>query len=336
MNDLTIGRHRVIAILAVFAVFVWGVAGHFDRQGTGRFDPLYETDYTIQRIRDGGTHTTAGLQPGDSVISVEGIPVVELGMYSRWPRSLSRRPGDSLTLVVQRGPQLVSREVVLAEPSGGNTSLILGGLVIVLAFVGAGMWALFTVQSVHAVRLAYIGLAVAAAVPGPYLGSWDGVATHFQIAVLVLWTVLLLRFFLMFPHPTRVGQSRIATGLIYGGWMVLLFCLMLELIYHPRLYHTFGPLYGLLMLVYAVLAVSALFHTLVKTPKIERNASGVSVILAGVVIALVPTIIGAVDWAFLWNVDIPGSSWFPLMLGVIPISMAIAIRKHARSTVSPA
>jgi hypothetical protein len=232
-------------------------------------------------------------------------------------------------MVVQRDGQLVSGDISFREPSGGNTKLALGGIVIMVSFLGSGLWVLFTVQSVHAVRLAYIGLALGAGVPGPYLGSWDGVATHFQIAVLVLWTLLILRFFLRFPKPKRIGQSGLATGLIYGAWAALLFCLVFELVFHPRLYHTFGPLYGLLMFAYAALAVAALVHTVLKTSREDLRESGMSIILLGAVVALVPTLVAAIDWMFLWNFDIPGSNWFPLLLGVIPLTMAWAVRKHA-------
>ncbi len=337
MNDHTnkpkMGRHRAIAVTALVAIMVWTVAGFIDRSNRGRFDPLFQPNYKVLYAPEGGTLESAGFLPGDSIISVEGIPVADLGMYSRWPRSFSRRPGETLSLIAMRGGQEIAGDIVLREPSGGNTSLILGGIAIVLAFVGGGLWALFTTCSAHGVRLAYIGLMLAAAVPGPYLGTWDGVATHFQVAVLVLWTILLLRFFLIFPRSKRIAQNRVVTAITYGPWLLLLCTLVLELLFHPRFYHTFGPLYGLLMFAYSGLAVVALVHTLVKTPSDEQRASGIRLILAGVVVALVPTLIGVVDWFFLWGIDIPGSNWFPLMLGAIPISTAMAVRRDAANGV---
>ncbi len=329
IDKMTLFRHRVFAIVAVVAITAWAIVGVFDRSGWGRYDPLFQPDYTILHAPEGRTLESAGFQQGDSVISVEGIPVEELGMYSRWPRSLRRKPGESLTLVVDREGQTLSADIVLRDPRAGNNNLLLGGSVILLAFVGAGLWALFSTGSIHGVRLAYIGLTPAAAIPGPYLGGWDGVAMHFQVAMFVLWTLLLLRFFLLFPQTKRIGQNRVATALIFGGWLVLIVTLILELIFHPRFYHTFGPLYGLLMFVYSVFAVAALIHTLIKTPKGQQRESGMRIILTGAMAGLIPTIVAEVDRMFLWNIDIPGSSWFPLALGAIPISMAIAVRRQA-------
>jgi hypothetical protein len=61
-----------------------------------------------------------------------------------------------------------------------------------------------------------------------------------QVAFILLWSILLLRFFLTFPRPKRVSRSRLATTVVYGSWVLFLGCLLLELIMHPALYHTFG------------------------------------------------------------------------------------------------
>ncbi len=53
------------------------------------------------------------------------------------------------------------------------------------------------------------------------------------------------------------------------------------------------------MLGYSVFAVVAVVHTVVKTPRGELRDSGMGIILVGVVVALVPTLVSAVDWMFL-------------------------------------
>jgi hypothetical protein len=330
MDALAVKRRRTLVLVAAAACITWGIAGFVSRLDAGYTDALFEPDYTILHVPEGGPLDEAGFQSGDSVISVEGIPVTELGMYSRWPRSLARRPGESLTMVVERDGELVSGEVVYREPSSANLEMRLGGAAIMLSFLGFGLWVLFTVPTPHARRLAYIGLVLAAAVPGPDLGSWNGVRDHIGVLAMALWTLLLLRFFLFFPKPKRIAESRLATGLTYLPFGILAFCLILELIFHPRFYHSFGGFNGLLMLAYAALAVVALAHTAVKTPRQERRASGMNIILVGVVVAVVPSLVAFIDWGFLWNVSIPGSGYFPLLLGVVPLAMALGVRKQAR------
>ena len=327
---MTVSRSRRWVLVAVLAIVVWGIAGFFDQRNAGFAGPLFEPNYIIEHVPAGGPLDQAGFQPGDRVVSVEGVPIEELGMYSRWPRSLSRRPGESLTLVIDRDGELVSGAIVYGESSAGGEKLRLGGALIMLSFLGFGLWGLLTVPTPHAARFAVIGLALGAAVPGPYLGAWDGVASHVQVAALVLWTLLLLRFFLLFPKAKRLEKSRLATAVIYGAWGTLVVCLVLELIFHPTLYHTFGPLYGLLMLVYSALALVAVIHTALAMSRDERRRSGMGIILLGVGVAFVATTIAFVDMAFLWDFNIPGSSYFPLLIAVIPLTMALGVRKQAR------
>lgn len=329
MTSATLSGRRALVLIAAAACITWGIAGFVSRLNAGYTDALFEPDYTIRHVPEGGPLGDAGFQVGDSVVSVEGIPVTDLGMYSRWPRSLTRRPGESLTMEVDRDGELVSGEVVYREPSSANLEMRLGGAAIMLSFLGFGLWALFTVPTSHARRLAYIGLALAVAVPGPDLGSWNGVRDHIGTAAMVLWTLLLFRFFLFFPKPKRIAESRLATGLTYLPFGILVFCLILELIFHPRFYHTFGGFYSLLMLAYATLAVVAVVHTAVKTPRQELRDSGMSVILIGVAVAVVPSLVALIDWGFLWYVSIPGSSYFPLLIAVIPVAMALGVRKQA-------
>jgi len=51
------------------------------------------------------------------VVSVEGTPVEELGMESRWPRRLAPRIGQSLRFVVDRNGETVPIDVVYPPPS---------------------------------------------------------------------------------------------------------------------------------------------------------------------------------------------------------------------------
>ena len=102
MDGATLKRHRMWVPAAAAVILTWGIVGLFSGTDAGYTDALFEPDYTILHVPDGGPLDEAGFQPGDSVVTVEGIPVTELGMYSRWHRSLSRRPGESLTMVVER------------------------------------------------------------------------------------------------------------------------------------------------------------------------------------------------------------------------------------------
>jgi len=329
MDGETSQRSRRLMLAAGVFLTVWAIWGFIDGVNEGYTDALFEPDYTIGRAPEGGVLREAGFQAGDSVVAVEGIPVVELGMYSRWPRSLDRAPGESLTLTVERQGELVDGEVMFRKVPSGTVKMRAGGTIIVFAFLWAGMWALLVVRTAHARRLALLGLVLAVGIPGPDAGTWNGVMGHIQAAALALWTLLLLRFFLFFPAPTRMGESRVTTAVLYAAWVGLLICFGLELVYHPRLYHSFGGYTYLLMLAYALLAFGAVAHTVITTPRPELRESGMSLIFWGVLVAVVGTLIGFVDWALLGSIQIPGSNWLPLTIAAVPTASALAVKKHA-------
>ena len=114
MDGNPTGRRKTIFLIAAVILTVGGFMGVFGNKA-GYTDALFEPDYTIQYAPSDGPLAEAGFQSGDSVISVEGIPVVELGMYSRWPKSLARAPGESLTMTVERDGQRVTGEIIYRD-----------------------------------------------------------------------------------------------------------------------------------------------------------------------------------------------------------------------------
>ena len=322
-------RLRVGCLVAASALTVWAGLGALG-DGSGYTDALFEPDYTLLHVPPGGPLAEAGFQVGDSVISVEGIPVVALGMYSRWPRSLSRRPGESITMVVEREGARVSGQVVYRERPPGSRRMWMGAFLVGLSFLWFGVWALYSAPSQHSLTLASIGLATGLAIPSLDLGSWNGVRDGVQVAAMILWTLLLLRFFLLFPDPKKVTTRRGFWVVLSLPWVAVLACVGVELAYHPRFYHTFGSFYGLLMSGYALLALVAFGHTLVKTPRDRMRATGMGAVLTGVAVGVG----GVALWmvlALLPAISVPGSGWLPVLLGAIPAGMAVGTRRRVSS-----
>jgi hypothetical protein len=318
---------RILTLAVATALTLWALVGVFGPKA-GYTDALFEPDYTIQHSFPGGPLDEAGFQMGDSVISVEGIPVVELGMYSRWPRSLSRQPGESLSMVVERNGERVAGDIVFRERPTGGRKLQFGGILVGLSFLWFGVWVFLTVPSPPARQLLWLGLATGVALPGPDLGSWNGVRDHLQLAGVSLWILLLLCFFLSFPKAKKIMEGHLTSVLLFAPWVVLLGCLGIELAFHPRFYHSFGAFSGLLMLGYAALTLAAVLHTLIKTPGSDLRESGMGTILVGVGVAVVALLVWGLDAFFLQM--IPGSDWLPLLTAAIPMSLALGVRQAAK------
>jgi hypothetical protein len=140
--------------------------------------------------------------------------------------------------------------------------------------------------------------------------------------------ILLLRFFLIFPKRKAVSASRLMAWVIYGAWACLIAFLIAELITHPALYYTTGSVAGPLTLLYGLLALVAVAHTLVTVPRAELRESGMNLILAGLLVAIGGGVLGFVPG---WN--LPG--WTSaLWVLAIPLTMALAVRRQAKSALA--
>jgi hypothetical protein len=202
-----------------------------------------------------------------------------------------------------------------------------------LAFLGCGLWTFLTVQNRHALTLANIGLAAGIGASlglGPHLGSWNGVQGHLSTAADILVLILLLRFFVTFPKPKAVSESRTATWLVFGAWGCFVVFLVVELITHPTFYYTTGSVAGPLTLAYGILILAAIAHTLLKGSRTQIREYGMYWILGGFLVGIPGTALVS----FL-PVNLP--AWAPAMLiAAIPISMTLAVRKVAQRFVKSA
>jgi hypothetical protein len=328
MDALKLNRGRVWMFLAAaLAIAAWGSIGFYQGLHSGFSGGLYDPQYVVPGVVPGGLAEKSGFRAGDRVISVEGVPVEELGMESRWPRSLSPGIGQSRRFVLERKGQRIPIDVVYGPPSRDAVNTRVGAVMVGLAFLGLGLWVFFRVGTSSALTLAHIGLVAGVAMSlglGPNLGSWNGVRGHVSTALTVLTCILMLRFFVTFPRPKPVINSRWARWAVYGAWGGLLAFLVLELIFHPILYYTTGSVVFPLMLVYGILILAAITHTVVKSPRAELRESGMFLILGGVLVTIVAMVLPLTS-----GLNLPG--WiYSLSVGAIPLAMALAVRKQAR------
>ena len=314
-------------LATALVITAWGAAGFFQGLNSGFSGGLYDPEYVVPGVMPGGPAERSGLREGDRVISVEGTPAAQLGMESRWPRRLAPRIGESRRFVVERKGEQIPIHVVYGPPPPDAVNNRLGAALVGLAFLGLGLWAFFTAGTPPARTLAHIGLAAGVAMSlglGPNLGVWNGLQGHVSMASGVLMCILLLGFFVTFPRPKPVSESRLAACAIYGAWGCLLAFLVVELIVHPVLYYATGSVAFPLMLVYGILILVAITHTVVKTPRAEMRESGMNLILGGVLVTIVATVLGAFS-----GLNPPG--WiYSLAITATPLGMALAVRKQAR------
>lgn len=330
--DDRLAQRRGWGLCALSLVLVtWGSSGLYQGIHSGFTGGLYDPEYKVPGVYPGGLADRSGFKVGDRIISVDGTPVEQLGMESRWPRRMTTSIGQSRRFIVERGGERIPIDVVYPAPSAPAVNNRIGAFLGGIAFLACGLWAIRTAGTAPARTLAHAGVASGAAMAfglGPNLGSWNGVQDHVGTAASLLNWILMLRFFMLFPEPKRISHSRLAWGLIYGVWIGLIGFLVAELIVHPRLYYTTGSVTGPLMLFYGILILAAILHTFKKTSRSDLSQSGMYLILGGLLLTFALTLI-AMAASLAFRLSLP--TWVSGLLFIpIPLTMALAVRRQAR------
>ena len=320
-------RQRVVMGVCAALITAWGGVGLVNGLDSGFSGGLYDPSYRVPGVWPGGLADRSGFRAGDRVISVEGQPVEQLGMESRWPRSLVPGIGESRRFLVEREGERIPLDVVFPPPSMAAVSNRVRAGLVGLFFLGCGLWAFLTVETRHARMLTHIGLAAgvgASAGLGPHLGSWNGVQGHVSTAASALLLILLLRFFATFPASKAVSRSRLAAGVVYGTWGCLVAFLVVELAVHPALYYTTGEIAGPLATGYVLLIAAAVTHTVWKGSRAALLESGMHWVLGGLLLAVAgPVVTPAIaGGAWAWVQAVP--------ILALPLSMALAVRRYSR------
>lgn len=98
MDVLVVKRRRLLLFAAAIGLVGWAGFGSYGRPAGGFTGGLYDPEYRVPGVLPGGWADRSGFKAGDRVISVEGRPVEELGMESRWPLALAPRSGRNTGL----------------------------------------------------------------------------------------------------------------------------------------------------------------------------------------------------------------------------------------------
>lgn len=307
-------------IAAALLLTAWTILGLWHGLHSGFSGGLYDPSYRVPGVIRGSAADRAGFQAGDRIITVEGRPVEELGMESRWPRSLAHPIGATHRFVVERAGRTINIDYVYPAPSRAAVANRLSSAILGLGFLAFGLWAFLTSSTPAARALLPValsaGIATAAGL-GPGIGSWNGLKDHLSTVATALQFLFLFRFFLLFPQPKPLASNRPLWWSLYGLVACLVAFLIAEIVLHPALYYTTGSVAGPLLLFYGLLILAAIAHTLWKGPREFIRQSGLLWILGALIIVL-----GA---AF--------SSLFPgwsaaLAALLIPLTLALAARRR--------
>jgi len=333
-----VGMYPQRWIVPAALLVIWGLWGLVDL-GDSPNGGYNVSSSVIVRVEPGGPADQAGLREGDRILTLDGTPMDDLEAVRRLPWT---EIGGKRLLVVERTDEptgVTTTENIEITYSGLPTSVgrsvIVGG-VIGLVFLLSGMFVFLKEPNTPSLLFAIVGFGFAVILlPRPHIVPYGlRIFTEhlFLIAILTAFASL-LHLLLVFPKRKKVMEKKYAGKLIYLPVVAYALLGIIDLIAGLPLTRLRTPAYlvviGLVFLGYLVLSMAALIHSFVTAARQERAEEGLNFLLAGVVIGLLPLILGFVARMFV-QFDFPGSDFLALTLVLFPISFALALLKGAR------
>jgi hypothetical protein len=318
MVEVREARYKTPFLVLAVLFILWGMFGAADLPNIPYAGYLTDGNNTVVQVEPNSPAELAGMQVGDYITSIAGIPVEDTRALVRLQRA---QVGETRTLVVEQraATELAaapgeppSRSVELTYLAQPGRDLILGiaGVFIGLCFVVFGLGAYLRVPSRSATLLALTGLCLGIAFfAGPYLQSFTlrTIAGAIQLVIIIFGLAFLLHFMLEFPEPKAILEKPLTTKVLYAP-----------------------ALFGLFLVVYFGLALWAMIHSYVKASPTQRSGYGLNFMLAGVIIGLLPVTIVSLIGVFAPRFVPPGYGYYFLTLVLIPIALAAAVLKSER------
>lgn len=316
-------------------VVIWAVLTVLDMPNTTYTGYSTTAQNVVNNVEAGSPAEAAGLMVGDQITSFDGIPVEDVRALNEAPRVV---PGTVRQVGVDRDGQAMTLSVTVGSPAGVNQAVNWIGILIGLIYLLLPFWALSKTGSAASVVLAWFGVCFALAfLPGPYISSpmlRNLVGAVFLTAIL-LGFAMLLRFVLTFPSESPFLSKPAAKLWIFGPAVFIALMFAYLFIGQPAATAGLNTVVNILIGAFIIGYFGASLFVLIgryrsASPE-ARASSGLSLVLWGAVIALVPLLLTSILNLVTPMTVLPGQQFYFLTLAVIPIAFSLAVANSSGS-----
>jgi len=327
-------RYKMLFSLLAAIVFIWGVVGTLDIKNIPYSGYVLSPDRVVTIVREGSPAALAGVKVGDTVTRVNDIAIADFGSLAA-----QQRPsiGSDGSITVKRG----ETEPTLTFKYGSQPTVDLianfGAVTLTgLAFLILGLMVYLKKPTRLSTMFCIVSLLFALALfNNPYFASsvqrrLIGGALTFLVAILF---AVVLDYCLNFPSTKKIiaGHSwlRHAIYVVVGAFGLMIATIIITT-------PTITPVRSMLVSVafslvfggYILLSVIAVVHSYLKATTEERSATGLNLMLLGMVIGFGPLLLSILVHTISPHMgDLPGERFYGITLLAIPIGLAMALMK---------
>ncbi len=327
-------RYKTIFSALAIAVFAWGVMGALDITNIPYDGYSLSPQNTVTNVQPNSPAEEAGVRVGDEVTRIDGIYIgdrVRLTVRDR------PAPNTAGTITVRRGDAEETFSITYGTIPTLNIVTGFGAVTLTgLLFLILGLMAYLRNPTRLSAMFCALSLLFATSMfNNPYFQS--SVTRRVILGALAIITGILLGaildYCLNFPRAKKIIADRVWLRLaIYSITTSLGVALATISITSPVmtpvrqqiLSLTTGTVFGGALL----LAVIGVIHSFVKMSSEERSATGLNLMLAGVIVGFGPLLISIIARIIDPQIgQLPGEQFYPLSFIAIPIGMAMALMK---------
>src|SRR5262249_23147477 len=307
-------RYKILLLVLTGVVFIWGAIGALDITRIPYSGYTLSPDASrVTLMRAGSPAEQAGIKVGDTVTQMNGIPISDLASLTERGRPAINTDGS---LTVKRGATEQTLTFKYAQPPLVDVVTGLGFLTLIgLAFLILGL--MVYLKNPTRLSASFCSLSLLFAVSlfhAPYLAS--SLPRRIIEAVLsMIFAILLavlLNYSLNFPSTKtimiRLPWLRQAIYLISVAWGIMLATIIITM---PSMWGrrmlALSIINGLIIGGYLLLSVISVIHSYLKASAEDRKATGLNLMLLGLVIGFVPILLAVLLHTFIPHMaDLPG------------------------------
>ena len=317
---------NVVAILFI----IWGILGMMDAKNYTHSGYFTGDDWSVLEVEAESPAEVAGLQVGDIIKSTGGIAVTDSKALSSRERAAV---GESRAFVVDRNGEEVTLELTYAAlPDSNKTNNLIGSL-IGLLFVLAGVYANYKHKSELSTAFAIFSICFGFLfLGGPYLGT-GFFSTFIGIlsTAVVLFAFTALAIYMLRYPPESAFLNGKNKKLIYLPMLIILVIIVVlevtQMDNSATLNTVMRLLFGAFIISYFLITLITLIRKYNGADATQRSSSGLTSMLIGTIIGIVPMLIYFTINTLSPGTDLPGNDYVFFTFAAIPIFFLLALNK---------
>lgn len=316
-------------------LIVWGILGVQDNKNYTYSGYRTAGDYSVIEIKEGSPAANAGFQVGDIIKRTGGISVTDQKSLS-----MRERPkiGEIREFVIDRNGEEMTLQLTFSALPDKDKSLNMAAFLIGLVFVMVGIFTYYKTGSGLSLSFALFAMTFGSTfLNGPYVspGFLSSLVSILFTAMLMFSFVALAVFLLKYPPRSSFLDDENSGKILYAPALLIVIIIgVLELLHpdsSPAINTSLNLLFGVIIIFYFGVSVVTLIQKYRNATPHGRDTSGLSFMLWGTLIGLLPVLIYFIITTISPKTILPGSDYIFLTFAAIPVFFALALFKQQKA-----